>query len=124
MSIVQHHIKNEKRRYDQAEVQFLNLLDKERENLERYAASEKAKQGYIDKMNYLLRICHTYQQNTVELLQAFAEGTRIMDESESSYYRNKYLECERENEKMRAWLRSLGKDPNLVGWMQQKDFMY
>ncbi len=110
------------RKFEKAHKAFEKMQEMERNNLVRYAQSEKAKQGYINKVNTQLSICNRFENSVFELLDEIFEYKQIYGCNEQESQSGKVRLLEQENMKLKKWLYTLGKNPELVQFMTLKDF--
>lgn len=99
------------------------MIEDERTRLEKYAASGNAKAGYINKMNFILGTAYDYKESVENLHQAIAETVALFppQTTDIQSLKRNLERAESENKKLRAWLSSLGKDLNLIPYINSKD---
>jgi hypothetical protein len=96
------------------------LLDTERQKLVDYAQSEAPKQGYMNRMNWLLGTIAKYKAATEDFLDAISTLNQLENSERSQ--REETTELRKQNSLLRKYITALGKNPNDVNWMNERDF--
>lgn len=108
------------------EERLKQTLDRERNNLESYAQKEDASSAYVARQNRFLASIWNYVEATDALLESIITAQKIAafrtEEQQSNQYERKRLQDE--VFKLRGYLRSLGKDPDLIQFMTVRDFTH
>lgn len=106
-----------------ADEKLMSTIERERLALEQYANSDNPNPKYIAKMNAVWQTVANYMASVEDLFQAIEAGRQILGVSHQ-YQRNEFRlqELEEENKKLKLYLTSLGKDPDLVRYMRISDF--
>lgn len=106
------------------ENRLIARLDREEESLERYKASKSPSPLYVKRMESFIALVDSYMIAVRNLLKAVGTAESILRESDSALQaaHGRVALLEEENRKLKLFLKSLGKDPELVGFMQVRDF--
>jgi hypothetical protein len=108
------------------EERLKQTLNRERDNLERYAQKEDASSAYVSRQNRFLGSIWNFIEATDALLESIITAQKIAafrtEEQQSSQYEQKRLQDE--VFKLRSYLQSLGKDPDLIQFMTVRDFTH
>lgn len=96
------------------------LLDTERQKLVDYAHSESPKQGYINRMNWMLGTIARYKSAT----QGYLSALHTLDQLENGQQAkdDETKELRKRNNILRKYITALGKNPNDAMWMNDRDF--
>lgn len=111
--------------YVYSDQRLQDTINRERAALAEYAESDKANPRYIAKMNSIFQTVANYMQATENVLEAIMSAREIVGGSyqgQRSEYQSR--ELKEENQKLKLYLQSMGKDPELVRYMKVKDFSY
>lgn len=100
-------------------------IDRERKALEEYAQGDNPNPRYVAKMNALFLTISNYMAASETVIDGMITAREIVGDSYEEQ-RNNYRvkELQEENNKLKLYLKSLGKDPDLVQYMQVRDFYY
>lgn len=106
--------------YDQ---RLEELIEQERRQLEEYAKSNSPKPAYIARMNKLLLTTSNFVEASDALMRGFmTAGRLVMGSDEHAAVQFELKTLRNENDLLKRYLKSLGKDPDLVRYMKISDF--
>lgn len=119
-------IEREYQTFSFQEERLMKTLDRERDNLQQYAQKENASAAYVARQNRLLGSIWSYIEATDALLDRIITAHKMVapmvEEQQSNHYERKRLQ--EEVFKLKGYLRSLGKDPDLIQFMSVRDFTH
>ncbi len=110
--------------YKLAYYKLMEVLEKDREYLQKKVNEGKITEKYLNYRNHYLTKIHTYIDGTQRLLQAISLYYEIVGEEDTESLKYKICDLENENKKLRAWLKSLGKDISLLPYFRESDLQY
>lgn len=118
-------IGKEFQQYVYADERVTQLMDRERASLQQYAEGNDPNPRYIAKMNSVYQTIANYMASVESLLDSIFTAREIVGgqyRQQTGDYRLR--EVEEENQKLKLYIRSMGKDPDLVRYMKVRDFQY